>query len=345
MPKVLLIEFSDSHHECLYSQVRFLQESGCEVAVLVDKARIDRLEGYSCQQFSQDFASDQDPAATTMEIIEENRFDSIVYNTTSHGMVRRLTQYLHNHPEIRTAGILHNPKNIWTTPRHQLIRRKTKRFFLLSENLLTSIRRLSLQPRSYAYFYPMFFPDYQHTVQKPPGEIWIGVPGQVSQSRRDYECLLKSLLSINTDPSLRILFLGRLGDRDGKIPELIDRVNHQTPGLVRYWDKSIHNPEYHGYMQNIDAVLPLIHDRSFYRLKITGAFNLAFAYRKPLLLSAIMKNNIDFQDNAFFYANKDLGRVLSTPDKWLSAKYYTSEKWEFDFQRQLYIDHIFNSTT
>ena len=160
---------------------------------------------------------------------------------------------------------------------------------------------------------------------------WSPGPGESVETR--LRRLLKSLLSIKTDPSLRIFFLGRLGDRDGKIPELIDRVNHQTPGLVRYWDKSIHNPEYHGYMQNIDAVLPLIHDRSFYRLKITGAFNLAFAYRKPLLLSAIMKNNIDFQDNAFFYTNKDLGRVLSTPDKWLSAKYYTSEKWEFDFQR------------
>ena len=46
-PAVAIVEFGGAHAECLYSQCRFLADSGCEVHLLVHRDIAPRVRGYA----------------------------------------------------------------------------------------------------------------------------------------------------------------------------------------------------------------------------------------------------------------------------------------------------------
>ncbi len=74
-------------------------------------------------------------------------------------------------------------------------------------------------------------------------------------------------------------------------------------------------------------------------VQISGAFHLAFAYRKPLLMHDYFQRYQDFVETSLFYNLNDLTAFLERlPEKiaGFSPSRYANPKWTLDFQAAHY---------
>jgi hypothetical protein len=82
---------------------------------------------------------------------------------------------------------------------------------------------------------------------------------------------------------------------------------------------------------------------SYLKYKITGAYNLAFSYRKPLLSHIKFKVISDLEENSIFYNDKaDLEKIINDllEDRLLKKSIYKNPKWDYTFQKDNYLKHI-----
>jgi hypothetical protein len=116
----------------------------------------------------------------------------------------------------------------------------------------------------------------------------VAIPGGVEQTRRDYSGLASELEKGGLREDIEFVVLG--DGSKGQGPELRGRL--RAKGLDRrflFFDGYLSTADMASYLASSDAVLPLLHPgmpqfELFERYKVSGSFNLAFGYKKPLLL-------------------------------------------------------------
>ena len=193
-------------------------------------------------------------------------------------------------------------------------------------------------------FYPIYFPSFSNPLHKPGNEVWLVIPGSIDFKRRDYNRLIHALKKSSPPENLKFVLLGRLNSafEDGKtLLESISKHNLQHYFIT--FESFIPNEVFHAYIKNADFVLPLLVLQDAYlKYKISGSFNLAFAYKKPMLCHNFFEPIPDISKNAVFYDSNSLSEVVQTLscNKTTSKALYTDPKWDFDFQRDRYITFL-----
>ncbi|MER2996844.1 hypothetical protein [Pontibacter populi] len=346
-----LIELGGSHDECLYSQVRFLREKGYRVHMICTanlKQQVSGFDGVDEFLFF-DFkgVSKLKSMAYLLQIrkhILKNNIAQVIFNTAEGNLVRNLT-LLPFPKRVQFSGIIHNSYKLLKSSSQRIISRKIKKYFVLNDYILKHVH--SNSKIAVEAFYPIFFPHFKTIdIPKADGELWVCIPGQIAFKRRDYEGFLNALIQHPPKPGIKYIVLGRENDPDRKFSDMVTAAGLQDHFVL--FDKFIPNELFHSYLLQSDIILPLLHPalpkfEQYKKYKITGALNLAFSYRKPLLCKDQFQHVPDLQENALFYDLEHLGETLNRLPELLPTivpQLYQNPKWEFKMQQQRYINFI-----
>ena len=132
-------------------------------------------------------------------------------------------------------------------------------------------------------------------------------------------------------------------------------MHHLTNGegseLLTHFLEFVDRDHFFSYLQNSQLILPLIHPKKaryaeYITYKISGAFNLAFGLRIPMLCEHSFNSFEDFKISSFFYAEDELVTVLNDmlsrkgelTEK--SAAIQNCAKFQFDYQQKKYVSFI-----
>jgi hypothetical protein len=344
MTKIALIEFGDFHDECLYSQIQFLQQDDIEIILFVNAKLKSRIEDFSslCNIVYLDLSSKTKKYRSLFKVYHNiifGGFSKIIFNTAESN-IYKFIQFLFP-KRIELIGTLHNGQNLKLKSKQKIISKKLSKYFVLNDFVAQSISEEKLTTNKLTSYYPIFFPNFETSLQKPKNEIWIIVPGVISFDKRDYS-VFKDL---KLEENFKIIFLGRANNPDAKA--FIDKAkSYPSFKNLFFFEDFIPNNLFHNYIKHSDYILPLIHPNNeffnyFLKYKISGSYNLAFGYKKTLLMEQSFSEIEDFKEIAFFYDANHFERIFDII-KNSEKKVYQNPKWNFEFQKKNYLDYIFS---
>ncbi len=344
--KIALIELSESHEECLYSQVQFIGVDNPnlhlylnpKVAFLIDGYGLDKKQVFEIKPVK-GFFKKWIYALSLAKTL--GKYDRLVFNTASSSKLLRNLVLLLNFYSVDCLGVLHNTKKLESSFTQRLISTKIKRYFVLNDHLTKPPNlKKTIQIQS---FYPIYFPEYTSRLEKPEDETWLVIPGSIDFKRRDYLRLMDSLFGQPPIAKLKIILLGKLNDtfEDGRklLEEISKRkLNHYFVTFERF----IGNETFHAHIAKADFVMPLLTlNDDYLNHKISGSFNMAFAYKKPMLTHKFYSSLPDLSENSIFYDESTLYDFLDSLNTFPCTKhFYGSEKWHFSFQKNHYLEFI-----
>src|SRR5690606_10361752 len=186
-----------------------------------------------------------------------------------------------------------------------------KKYFTLSDALKNNIT-LKDKTLKLESFYPIFFPTYEKTeLSRKTNDIWICIPGRVFFDRRDYDFLIKQLKHISVPQNITFIILGNINNHDGlKLRQIIEE--HEISNAFLIFEKFIPNNTFYNYLDKSDYIMPLLQkqDKSYLDSKIAGSFNLAYGFKKPLLIHEFYNAVPDLQDNSISYNEHNFQHIL-----------------------------------
>lgn len=340
-----LIELSSSHDECIYSQVMFLKSASLPVHLIVPEEMGDRLKGFPVDGLLLLKLSEIKPFKI-LQYLVKNKIKNIVINTCSGNDVRNLIFFI---PwKMNITGILHNGEKLNSTNSQSLISMRVKKYFVLNDYILKNVkpsRNITVQS-----MYPIYFKTREETISKPESETWICIPGSLDRKRRDYDGLIEALEPASLK-GIKFLILGKTKAESEDYNILkSDLERKKILHHFTFFFDFINLHTFHAYLKKSDLIMPLIHPskkkyESYKKYKISGSFNLAFAYKKILLMEQTWQSVEDFKKTSVFYSLDDVRDVLQqvrTPNHTLSVKesYNSIKKFDFGFQSAQYVSLV-----
>lgn len=304
---ILLLEAGGSHIECMYSLVHILHQKNCRVFVacnkklvpfLIETAKIDGI-----LELPDNIVNRQHllQALRIRRYIQRQHIDHLVINTTEFSFIRDMLFVL---PRLNYTGIVHNAKRLERSFTYtKLLSHKVKKFLVLGDYLLSQLKPHPVFKVN--SFYPVYFPKVaEPLVKKPADDVWITIPGEASQERRDYASLFAAIENNDIDPQVKFIFLGL-----NKLNSLLNEQLQRSEKLKRHiisFHSYLSYEQFHSYMQQSDYVLPLLKttgDDFFGNSRISGSFNLGLGYQLPFLLPASYKANADLLRYSVYYTD------------------------------------------
>lgn len=348
--KIAVIELGDSHEECLASTLWFLSEDN-EVDLYINSVlseRINHLKHY-CRQMQ---AIESKAGTVSMiaslrlaRILQQQRYDAIFLNTAQ-GRIKFLCLFsLFNRTKF--IGLLHNVNKLQKGFGQRLISHKIAQYLVLNDYLQIAAQNLTKIP--VASYYPIFFPRQpQLDVEKPTGQIWITVPGRVENKRRDYSLLMDMAKRLTGYPKYKFIILGNIqATSDGRALAAQIKAENLSDRFLTF-TKFVPTPLFLSYIQASDIVLPLITPKvidfnSYLTHKISGSWNMAFAFQKPMLVHPDFMVYTDFCENALALEESAKGdQLIEQLQTCLNKDLYQQSKWQFSIQKHRFLAY-FNS--
>jgi hypothetical protein len=341
--RIALVELGGSHDECLYSQVRFLKSHPDVHLTLIlhpdlkDRAAyFDGVDATHYAKVRSGFAGFRDLYHLKNYVIEQG-IEKVILNTAQGSLMGRWMR-LRFPSNIQFYGTLHNISKLRGSHSQSRINRRVKTYFVLNDYLLERAQEWAPKGIGFQTYYPIFFPDYPDVpLEKEADEIWITIPGQVEFKRRDYEGLFQSIKRFGIPPRLTFILLGRCEHQHGdghKVKEWIHELGENAH--FKLWDDFIDLETYFSYINASDYILPLIHpddvSSEVYANQITGAFNLAFGFKKTLLMERSFESYEDFKDTALFYDVPEMLEQITHLTTNGQKASYQLPKWSFEKQ-------------
>lgn len=350
--KIALIELGNSHDECLYSQVKYLQsDDSVMLTLFCNEVLSENLSHFN--MVNTHFIKVGNGISQWKNLfrlagkLTKEKYDKIILNTAQGSIIKKLiTLSLFNRAEF--IGTLHNTKKLKGSKGQKIISRKVKKYFLLNDFLVPKAHQNNdIQNLKFSSYYSIFFPKYSpNTIRKKENEIWICIPGHVENSRRDYLTLLEVLNSNKLNKNVRFLLLGNSSHKYGAGKLLRKKI--QELGIEKnfmLWKGFISPSDFHTYVAQSDYLMPLIHSNhasgELYQNQISGCFNLAFAYKKPQIMEEYFNAYEDFRCNAIFYKKENLIETINSLTGSSKMELYKEEKWDFKYQKKKYLEFVF----
>lgn len=353
-PKAALIEVYDSHVEVVYSQLKFLLAGGYDVTLIISEKHQKTVaefgDGFELEYVrvtSKKGLEQWKELLRIRKLIIDRDIEKVIFNTAHTNPVRNFC-LLPFPKHIQFYGTLHGVNKLSGSISQRLISRRIPNYFLLADYMLEKATRTPHAGLRFSVYYPIFFPEYDWSAieSKPAGVVWIAIPGSVEYKRRDYLSLVHAFAAIDEKPNVRFLLIGNGNHPHGNGPALQEEINRA--GLKDYFvffDGYVPDEVLHTYVRKSDAVLPLIHPinadmEKYLENQISGAFNLAFAYRKPLLMHRYFERYQDFRETSLFYELTTMTSLLKSIKMELasfaSINRYKNPKWSLEYQASHY---------
>ncbi len=350
--KIALIEITTYHEECLFSQLQFLKGVGYDITLITHPKNSQNTPYYG---ISNDKVKFFDPKSSSFLIrriknwiglyrfLVKSGIEQIIFNTASSNKeVIALTKFLPK--KIQCFGIIHNLKKLNSSYSQKIISQRIKKYYVLNDYLEHSIEIENRDIKLFS-FYPIFFPSYTPSkIINKNKDIWICIPGELNYNRRDYLMVLSALESLNRPPNLKILILGKLNADREDTKDFLHMVNSFKLGShIITFDGFISNEAFHTFLKESDFIMAPVslREKNYLKFKITGAYNLAFAYKKPLICPEELSAIPDLKHNSLFYSDKNSLSLLFSKicnEEVNLTQLYKEEKWNFIYQQKKYIN-------
>ena len=354
--KVALIELNTIHEECLYTQAKFLKDSGFEVTLIIHpklKKQIVEYENLIDNTVLFNFASSELFIRKVFsffrlyKFIVKNNYKRVIFNTASSKLeIIFLSLFLPS--RIKKIGTIHNLKKLNNSFSQKMISKKLKKYFVINDFLLDTVK-IKDPTIILSSYYPIYFPYKEVKIENSKDDYcWICIPGEINYDRRDYRLVLEVAKRIKKQLKIKFLILGKLdfNKKDSQI-FLKDVKENNLQEKFIFFDYFIENSIFHSYVKKSDFIMfpNTMRNDNYLKYKISGAFNLAFSYKKPLICHNKLKIIPDLNLNSLFYNNgDDLVSLIENIDKkkeFIKTSYsYSSEKWNYNEQRKKYISFI-----
>lgn len=344
--RIALIELGNSHDECLYSQIKILMSSEPIHLTLIANVALKEHAKYFHNLDESVFVSIRKGFKSWIDIYRVwklcriRKFDKVIFNTAQGKTVSKLLLFpFQKHTQF--YGILHNVRKLIASKSQQIITKKLESYFILADYFQQHIPYKC----KVEVFYPIFYPEYPSVnIYKPKDEIWVCIPGQVELKRRDYRSLFESISKYGLPQNVKFILLGRYDHPHGDgayIKEEIQALNVEEN--FQLWKEFVPVNEFHAYVKSCDYILPLIHEDDIsgelYSYQISGAFNLAMGYQKPMLIEEAMAEKFDFP-RVILYEKSELIMVLKNQSLSSAVITLPSSKYTFESQRAIYLKSL-----
>lgn len=346
---ILIAEFTHAHSEILHSQIKFLK-TRYNIHLLIHPDSPFDVNYYKEQINIHILNLKRSYISQIKKIIYSKNIGTVIFNT-SHGLTVRNVCLNFLFSRIKFIGVLHESEKLFSSFTQKLISLKIKKYFVLSDSIKQYCVRKAKDKLSFESFYAIYLP-YQKEIKEKRNYLLITIPGEISDVRRDYFGLIK-IISENKEklnPQIKFYLLGDINSKGGlKIKELIEKNNLQN--LLVFTDTKLSDKDFTKYIQQADIIMPLLHPekggfKEYIESKISGAFNLAFAYHKPLLIHEEFKAIEDFSGISFFYNESNLIDVINKISEQkdviniIEKDYSKKEKFSFGVQCNKYVSFI-----
>lgn len=351
----LLIELGTSHTECLLSQIQFLVNGGYKVCVAVNEKFIHQSLGF--EKYISLFLNDESLKENHNTIINQifnfiaiNQIDIVVFNTATGKLANKILNKIHR--KANCFGIMHNTDKHKGSLTQYFITRKLRGYYVLSPYLLLNIpKRIKVD-----YFLPIHTNTYSTNSkiqEDSKQELRIVIPGQVELKRRNYLTLIEELTKYPINKNIKFIALGRCSNNQDTNSILESIEANQLNQYFTFYQNFVPEETMVLELQKADFVLPLIYDQPTknnysYRNRISGAFNLAYSYKKPLMLPNYFNIDPCLRDYAFF---GDIQQIVSLifneseiqkEKQTLIQKINNSNQTQFEFQQTQFLNFLNN---
>jgi hypothetical protein len=315
--KVLLVEVAGSHDECLYTQIKALEDENIDFLVAVDSKVAERLEVDPSR--IRIVRSGADGSWKTgnqiLKLIAEYHPDKVIFNTAQGSIVRNVAlRSLFS--SIEFLGIIHTNRKFQGSFTQKLINLKIKKYAFLAKFLHDKITA----PKGIqtAWFYPLDFP-FVSTDAKTRVQGKVAVIGGVEARRKDLDGFLR-LISDDKTQGLTFTFLGKSDEKSEEVARFKRILREKgREEDVRLFDDFVSHRVFAEVMHDADFVLPLIHPNTpsaeqYFSNQIPGAMNAALAWKKPLLLHEDFSFLQELSTATFYYNFSSFGEVIRSID-------------------------------
>lgn len=305
--RVAFIDFYTYHTECIYPQLKYMQDSGYTVDLYHDVRTASRMKPF--QALTSNIVAFDFKKLTSFwklrQAIARGNYDRVVFNTASgSAMLKFALMPLPRKPKY--VGTIHNLSKLTTSFGQKLITRKLKHYFVLDKYLL------KFAPQKEGLFFSSFSPaikapgSYKETVEKPENEFWLTIPGSIEYKRRDYDSLLK-VANFNFEKNVRFILLGNSQKGDG--PDFLARI--EAAGVADKFitfDGFVPDEVFNAYIKQTDALLTLIHPwrervQDYLNSKISGTFTISKLYGLPMFSHSMLNEIETLRNQQVFYSN------------------------------------------
>lgn len=172
----------------------------------------------------------------------------------------------------------------------------TSKTYRNAKNLLILDEELSSEKLK---FLPLF---YSESFEKPDNKnLTIVIPGGVSQKRRDYHHVFKTIRNLKTEEECEFIFLGKAGDEELK---QLEKLARQLPGKVsiRYFSDRVSHLDFEKEMWKADVLwCPIRQKTEFFSreeiygvTKMTGNLGDAIKYGKTAIFPKDYPSKLEF---------------------------------------------------
>lgn len=357
--RVLLLESSRSHSECLHAQIRFLNACGVPVYLWINAGSPFRLPADELVVETRTLSGTSltDRLRTGLALrryVREQGITTVLFNT-AHGLFTRDVAYLLAGTGVRLAGLCHHAEKMGVGATQNLISRRVHHYFVLHPYMK---RWAKPTPGvTIESFYNIFFvdPAEQGAPVLPAvgEEVRVVLPGGFEPNRRDYPALQQLARTGQIPERMKIVLLG---DCTANEHGLVLRDTLRAEGLERHFvlfEGYVSDEVFFEEMRRAAVVLPLLHPGLFYwhifsQYSISGSYNLAFAFRKPILSVTEPFSSYEiFRNVGLFYEPAALGallqRIAADPAGVLGpciAAYKDLPELDFEYQARHYAEFL-----
>jgi len=291
-PSVLITEFGTGHSELFYSHALLLHHLGYKVHFLLAQ-NLQGLEPTQIPLASVTLVNLKGPfkalrlSFTIKKLIKKHRITHIMHNTASGNLLRSLCHLLPK--KVMQAGVLHQANKLKDSSSQRIITKRVKHYLVLSQLIWQQNHQHIPQDVHVNTFYPCYFPPAQRP-QPPQTPIRICIPGLINFNKRAYLWLSQWAAQHQQalQNQIQFVILGNALSTDGPAYKAeIEKNGLQN--IFTLFEGFIDNETYYNQIASCHIIMPLLHPeiRDFERYKkdkISGAFNLAIGFQKPMLL-------------------------------------------------------------
>lgn len=333
--KVLLVELSTSHTEIIEPFVRALKN--CRIDIVIPEAGYNKMPHLKLFRHVH-LINEKRGYKQAAEIINHGEYDLIVYNSAQGKNIRNLVlrTFFNKSPVV---GFHHNPISLVKSFTQKIINLKVKKYLVLADFNKDYVIHHGFAADKVESFYPVIA---AMPVNFANNKL-IAIPGVLEQDRRDYFGLIQM---IKKNPKaykgFQFSLLGNSLTHDGpKIREMIDKEKLQS--YFKLYEGYVPDEQLEEDLQQAKFVMPLMHPNNRYfdvylKTKISGAYNLAYAYQLPLLMHESFKQVAEFSTNCVFYSLENLSKKVSGSVQ-LDRKFYA--KFSSEVQSHSLMNFLF----
>lgn len=342
--RVAILEIGGSHDECILSQLIGLKAANCWIVFCSTREMLDKNSQF--EQYIDVFHEVELPRSTFGDFFAmvrlnkwfaANAIDIVIANTAQGGHIRNLC--LTASSKVKFFGIIHTIKMLNGSFTQSLISRKIKQYFVLNDTLKQYIgEKPGMQIHS---FYPLSYPHFDQQEEKSPGGFRIAIIGGVENRRKDLDGFLTMAQCV--PDHVHFYFLGKSNPESDEVKLFEQRLTElQLNERVHLFNTFVSEASFDACLRQMDAIFPLVHPGTpsadeYFSRQISGAINVAFSYKIPMMIHENYQDWEDFKSGVVFYNLTDFQDQFST---FLSAHHelkqqlVTNPKFSSEIQNQ-----------